>query len=392
MVTVSPVTGHGDRARRGGFVATTLAILAVLLLPAGAVTSAAASSELQGALDAVVDTGIPGAVAVSRGYGSVRRLTAGTSVLGEDRPIRQHDSFRIASIAKTFSAVLTLQLVDSGRIDLDDTVEKWLPGLLKHGKRITVAQLMQHTSGLPDYVKDEAFLDEFVADLTARWHPREVLSFVAEKPLHFKPGTKYEYSDSDNIVLGLLVKRVTHGSYTQALRRGILRPVGMPDTSLPHDTALSRPFVHGYQFEDGKGKGELIDSTKAVTPSAAWASGGMVSTLSDLTKFWRALLRGRLISPDLLDVMVTDLVEGGGSPLGPGRNQSGLGIFAWTMRCGTLYGHTGSFPGYQTFSGATRDGSVSVVVMANATSPSQRGTRAQTRAYREAACAAIRAG
>ena len=368
-----------------------LAALAVSL-PAGVTSSPAATNELQGALNAVVDTGIPGAAAVSRGYGSVRLLRTGTASLGDERPIRLHDSFRIASVAKTFSAVLTLQLVDAGRIKLDDTVEDWLPGLLKHGKRVTVAQMLQHTSGLPDYVKDEAFLDEFVADLKARWHPREVLSFVAEKPLEFKPGSKYEYSDTDNIVLGLLVKRVSHTSYTRALRRGILRPAGMPDTFLPHDTALPRPFIRGYQFDDGNGRGELVDFSRAINPSAAWASGGIVSTLSDLSRFWRALLRGRLISPELLDLMVSDLVEGGGSPLGPGRNQSGLGIFAWTMRCGTLYGHTGSFPGYQTFSGATRDGSVSVVVLANGTAPSQRGTRAQTRAYREAACAAIRAG
>jgi D-alanyl-D-alanine carboxypeptidase len=301
------------------------------------------------------------------------------------------DSFRIASVTKTFTAVLTVQLAGEGRLQLDDTVAHWLPGLLAHGRDITIAELLQHTSGLPDYVKDSAFLAKLGADLKRRWYPRRVIAFVADQRLEFRPGSEYDYSDTDNLVLGLLVKRVTHGSYAQALRRRILRPLGMHDTFLARNTSLPRPFVHGYQFDDGNGKGRLLDFTHAVSPSAAWASGAMVSTLSDLSRFWRALLGGRLVRPGLLRQMLSHTLAGGGSPLGPGDNRAGLGIFAWSMKCGTLYGHTGSFPGYQTFSGATRDGSASVVVLANATQASSKGARRQTKAYREAACEAIRA-
>jgi D-alanyl-D-alanine carboxypeptidase len=203
--------------------------------------------------------------------------------------------------------------------------------------------------------------------------------------LLFRPGSRYRYSDTDNVVAGLVIERVTHRPYATVLRQLLLRPLGLNATFLPNGTSLPRPFVHGYQFDAG----QLEDVTHALSPTGAWASGGMVSDLRDLSRFWQALMAGRLFKRALVSQMLAHLIPGGGQPLGPGRNSSGLGMFAWRMPCGTLYGHTGSFPGYQLLTGATRDGRSSIVVLATATAASPQAMALQTQAYQQAACQAL---
>jgi D-alanyl-D-alanine carboxypeptidase len=337
-----------------------------------------------------VDAGIPGAAAVRRGPDRVHLVTVGVRQRGHQRPIGLHDSFRIASVTKTFGAVLVAQLAGEGRLRLSDKVSRWLPGLLAHGDEITIAQLLQHTSGLPDYLLDPDFL-QASSNLLRRWRPQELLAYVSSDPLLFAPGSRYHYSDSDNIVIGLIVERVTGTSFARVLRQRIFRPLRLRETFLPTGTALENPFVHGYQYEDLDGRGPLVDFSRAISPTFAGASGAIVSTLADLSRFWTGLFGGRLVKPSLLRRMTTHLVAGGGQPLGPGRNLSGLGIFAWRMPCGTLFGHTGNFPGYQLLSGATRNGRAAIVVLANATGASGRAQRLQAAAYRKAACEAIRA-
>ena len=235
-------------------------------------------------------------------------MTAGSASLEDERSLAPDDRFRIASVTKAFTDAVVMELVEEGMLPLDDTVEDWAPGLLAEGDSITVRQLLGHTSGLPDYTKDDGFIEAFVAgeDLT----PRQIVSFVSSEPLAFEPGTTYEYSDTDNIVLGLIIEFATGSSYEEELRTRVLEPLDLQDTVLPEGTAMPDPHARGYQYEPGsEGGGEPEDVFTALDPSAAWASGALVSTPSNLSRFFGDLLSGQLIGEEELEQM-KEAVEG----------------------------------------------------------------------------------
>ena len=169
--------------------------------------------EVQSALEQAVAAGIPGIALEIQGPEGSEFLTAGDASLEDERPLTSEDRFRIASVTKAFTAVVVMELVEEGTLSLDDTVEDWAPGLLAEGDSITVRYLLGHTSGLADYTKDEEFVEAFVAgeDLP----PSQLVSFVSIEPLAFEPGTTYEYSDTDNIVLGLIIEFATGSSYEE---------------------------------------------------------------------------------------------------------------------------------------------------------------------------------
>lgn len=343
--------------------------------------------EMQSALDQAVAAGIPGiALEIKRPEGS-EFLTAGSASLEDERSLASDDHFRIASVTKAFTAAVVMELVEEETLSLDDTVEDWAPGLLAEGDSITGRQLLGHTSGLPDYTKDDGFIEAFVAgeDLP----PQRIVSFVASEPLAFEPGTKYEYSDTDNIVLGIIVEAATGSSYEQELRSRVLEPLGLQATILPKGTAMPDPHAEGYQYApESQGTGEPDDMTTALDPAAAWASGALVSTPGDLSRFFGSLLGGELVGEDELDQM-KETLAGEGSPSGPGTKRAGLGIFSYELPCGEVWGHTGQFPGYQVFGAATPDGRGGLAMMANATGISEEANEALVYAQELASCRAL---
>lgn len=351
-------------------------------------TTVPSSEEVQSALEQAVAAGIPGiAVEIRSPEGNSEFLTAGTASVEDERPLTPEDRFRIASVTKAFTAAVVMELVEEGTLSLDDSVERWAPGLLAEGDSITVRQLLGHTSGLPDYTKDEAFFEAFVAgeDLP----PQKLVSFVSSEPLAFKPGTKYEYSDTDNIVLGIIVEAATGRSYEQELRSRVLEPLGLQGTVLPDDPAMPEPHAQGYQYPpESEGAGEPENVTTALDPSAAWASGALVSTPDDLSRFFGGLLGGELVGEDSLDQM-EETLAGEGSPSGPGTKRAGLGIFSYELPCGKVWGHTGQFPGYQAFGAATPDGRGGLTMMANATGISEEANEALVHAQELAVCRAL---
>ncbi len=179
--------------------------------------------DLQTALEEAVAAGVPGIALAIRSPEGGEFLAAGDASLEQPRPLGPEDRFRIASVTKAFTAAVVMQQIEEGRLSLDDTVERWVPGLLAKGDAITVRNLLGHTSGLPEYTKGEKFIEAFTSgeDLS----PREIVSFVSSKPLAFEPGTRYEYSDTDNIVLGLIIEAASGRSYEQELHSRILEPV-----------------------------------------------------------------------------------------------------------------------------------------------------------------------
>jgi D-alanyl-D-alanine carboxypeptidase len=348
---------------------------------------APSQEEVQSALEQAVAAGIPGIALEIQGREGSEFLTAGSASLENEQPLTSEDTFRIASVTKAFTAAVVMELVEEGALSLDDTVEQWAPGLLAEGDSITVRHLLGHTSGLADYTKDENFFEAFVAgeDLP----PQQLVSFVSSESLAFEPGTQYEYSDTDNIVLGMIVEAAAGRSYEQELSSRVLDPMELQATVLPNSPEMPDPHAEGYQYDpESEGAGELENVTTALDPSAAWASGALVSTSSDLSRFFRGLLGGELVDEGTLEQM-KETLAGEGDPSGPGTKRAGLGIFSYELPCGEVWGHTGQFPGYQAFGAATPDGSGALAMMANATQISEEANEALVYAQELAVCRAL---
>ncbi len=305
--------------------------------------------------------GPPGALALVQIGDRVHVQTSGVADLASRRPIAPGDTIRIASISKAFNGAVALALVSDGRLSLGDTIGARLHGLPSAWGPVTLDQLLQHTSGLPDYTKSPAFLAALQANPEASMTPTQLLSYAVGEPLVFPPGTRYDYSDTDNIVVGLMIEAATGTSYQSAITTSVTAPLGLTRTLLPTGTALAPPFVRGYAVDPGH---PTEDVTTALNPVLAWASGGMVSTPSELNTFMRAYVRGALFdAPTRADQL--RFVPGSSGPPGPGTNAAGLALYRYETPCGTVYGHTGNYPGYTVFAASTPDGSRSTVVVVN---------------------------
>ncbi len=274
------------------------------------------------------------------------RFTArsGVAEFGTTKPVPTDGRFRAGSITKTFVSTVVLQLVGEGEVALDEPIGSYLPGLLPDGDKITVRNLLQHTSGLYNYTSALP-LDPagFETIRFKHWDPRDLVALATAKPLDFPPGTQWKYSNTNYVVAGLLIEKITGRPYAKAVEQRILRPLGLHGTSLPGDRVdVPGPHAHGYYTVDGK----VVDITR-LNPSAAYSAGEIVATTADLDRFIDALLDGRLLRPAELAELTKALPFTGGY---------GLGIEANQLPCGvTVYGHSGGIPGYSSFMGSTRD-------------------------------------
>jgi D-alanyl-D-alanine carboxypeptidase len=253
-------------------------------------------------------------------------------------------------------------VVASGDLSLDDTIGEWLPTLPAAWSAVTLRQLLQHTSGVPDFSQSKEFKEAFAASLQTPPPHAELLSYVAADPLRFRPGSKYRYSNSDNIAVALMVEAATGTSYLDELSTRVFVPLGLTSTSLPDDSALPTPFVHGYALEPGT---PPEDVSTAFAAGWTWASGGVVSTPADANRFVRGYASGATTNPATLAAQRA-FVPGHSEPPGPGRNSAGLAIFRYRTPCGTVYGHTGNTAGFTQFIAANGAGTRSVSVSVNA--------------------------
>jgi D-alanyl-D-alanine carboxypeptidase len=339
------------------------AMLFALPAAAAARSAPAADRALDRSLAALVaaDGGPPGVVSVVHRPGDRRLHRAGVARVG-GRPIRFGDKMRIASAAKAFSGAVALSLVKRDRLALGDTIGEILPGLPRRWHRVTLAQALQHTSGLPDFSESPGFHRHLHRAPKRSVSSRRLLAYVKHPKLHFRPGLRYRYSNSDNVVVALMAEAVTHRSYERNLRRLVYRPLKLTGTSLPSGTRMPRPFMHGYDIDQADGS--IEDLTEVFAAGLAWASGGIVSTPADLDRFARGYASGRLATPDLVQRQ-RRVVAGLSDPPGPGRTAAGMAIFRYRTRCGTVWGHTGNTAGYTQFFAATADGRRSVTMSAS---------------------------
>jgi D-alanyl-D-alanine carboxypeptidase len=341
-------------------------VVAALGLPARAPAAAPNPPALQQALDRLVTDGVPGAMALERRDGKERHVTAGVADLATQEPISPRDRYRIGSITKGFVSTVVLQLVAERRLSLDDTVERWLPGVVPNGAAITVRELMNHTSGLADYI-DAPFYLGLLRDPLKTWQPRELVDLAVAHPPVFAPGTSWRYSNANYVLLGMIVAAVDKASARLQLAspalevyRRIIVPLGLWHTSFPlTDPDIRGPHAHGYVIDPPPewGLPAILDMTR-LDPSMAWTAGAIVSTLDDVADFHLALFTGRLLGPGEQRELETTV------PAAPTVDY-GLGVFKVQTPCGPAWGHDGGMPTGVNISLTSPDGSHQSVLMAN---------------------------
>lgn len=362
-------TSNRQRSRQSGPRRTLTACLAGVLVvvslaaPAHAASRSDLSARVQQALDGVVEAGSPGAIALVREGGRTMQLSSGHSNLSPERPMRADLRARIGGVTKSFTATVVLQLVGEGRLAFDDTVEQWLPGVISNGEAISVRQLLNHTSGVYDYVNDPRTLAPYLAgDLTRIFDPLDGVRYAAEHGPQFAPGTALLYSNTNYLLLAMIAETITGRSIGTLLRNRIFAPLGLGHTTYPTSSQILGPHVHGYLVEEQP----PMDVT-AFSPTVSAASGAILSNADDLARFYRALLRGRLVTPRLLHQMQTiDPVATGGIPdagiLGGGW---GLGLLREDFPCGPAWGHDSESLGYMIAAWNNNSGTRQVVVIVN---------------------------
>ena len=319
-------------------------------------TESAEKARITATAQGLVDAGFPAALAaVTKADGSTVGVAVGKGNLetGEAPPL--DGEVRIGSISKTFTAVVTMQLVQEGKITFDEPIETYLPGLIRgegiDGSKITVRQLLQHTSGLPEY-SDQIGLDDPFANRDKYYSARDTLDLALSKPAAFEPGSQFKYTNTNYIVLSLLAEKVTHRPLAEQITKRIIEPLGLTHTYLPGPGEENIRGTHPHAYTRNN-QGQLEDITRQ-DPSAAGGAGAMISTPSELTKFIQATLNGTLLTQDSITEMkktveASDLIGVPGSGYG-------LGIFSMPLSCGTAWGHSGGIPGYGSYNMVGPDG------------------------------------
>ena len=359
----NPARGLRSRFAVPGAILACLATAALVAASAAAKPTDTAGNNgtgLQQDLDALVAAGAPGAILFVRDGSRTVQLAAGLSDIAQQTPIAAGDHFKIASLTKTYTATLVLQLVGEGKLSLDDTVQRRLPGVVPNGSKITIRQLLNHTSGLSDFEADPRYLKPYLAgNFAYYWSPRQLVRIgVSLKPL-FAPGRGWSYSNTNYVVAQLIVERVTGRTLGAELKRRIFLPLHLGQTTYPTKPGLPSPYAHGYML---LGDPPLTDVT-GLSPSLAPGSGGIVSTVRDVADFYRALLSGRLLKHAQLQAMKTTVSERTGKVVASGPGY-GLGIGRTGSSCGG-WGHTGELPGYEVSTAFSENGRRQAVLMMN---------------------------
>jgi D-alanyl-D-alanine carboxypeptidase len=312
---------------------------------------------LQAALDRIVATGATAALARVDSPSGSWRGSSGVIELGRPGRPSAGGQYRVGSITKTFVATVILQLAGERRLGLDDTLERWLPGAVPNGSRITIRNLLQHTSGIFNYTNILfTSIEDVLRVRYQTFRPEELVAMAVAQPPEFEPGTSWSYSNTNYILLGLIVRKVTGRPYAREVDRRILQPLRLHGTEVPGtDTTIDGPHAHGYEPIERDGQIVPLDFTD-LNPSMAYSAGEIVSTTADLNRFYRSLLSGRLLRRAQLTEMLNPVGEMG----------YGLGIYQQPLPGGpTLWGHSGGIMGFLSYSFSTPDASTQLSVSVN---------------------------
>ncbi|MFF8773379.1 serine hydrolase domain-containing protein [Kitasatospora sp. NPDC015120] len=362
---------HAQAARRHGrpamrTAAVALAGAAVVTLAPSATAAAPAGVDAQAQLQAfITDGSSTAAFAEVRQDGRrIWRGAAGTADLDTGQPVRPDGRFRIGSVTKAFVSTVVLQLVAEGRLRLDDPVEQYLPGVVPGGGAISVRQLLNHTSGLYDYLEDPRFFYQDEASLrdyaygSRRWQdhrPEQLVAIGVAHAPYFAPGQGWKYSNTNYVLAGMVIRKLTGNSWQSEVERRIVAPLHLGDTVFPaSETGLRGPHAHAYaKLPEGP-----ADITRLNT-TVADAAGNGISTPADLNRFHAALFGGKLLRPAEQAELKRTV------PTGSGTTFYGLGVAQADFGCGPLWGHDGGLPGWGTLLFGTADGKRQVALSYN---------------------------
>lgn len=373
MATTRRVRRTGSLTRVRGVALLALALSA----PCVAAQEPGSAQALKAALDSLRTTArFPGAtLGISLPGGLSMGVASGFSDTLRKVPMQATDRLLQGSVGKTYVAAIALQLVQEGTLSLDDPIAKYLGrepwfSRLPNSARITVRQLMQHTSGLVRWEFDSAATAVMRAQPFKVWTPVERLTYLFDQPAPFDAGAGWDYSDTNYIVLGMIIERITGRTFYDELRGRLLGPLGLVNT-IPSDNRRLERVVNGYagpRNDLGGYDASLVDGLFAVNPQLEWTGGGVASTSQELAHWLRILFTGRVIPKPLLDQMVA------GVPARLGPNvRYGLGMMVRDTPLGPAWGHSGFFPGYATEALYFPELDVAVAIQVNATDPYPRG-------------------
>jgi D-alanyl-D-alanine carboxypeptidase len=340
------------------------ALVALVAVPAPPAT-AEPTTDLAAALDTVIDErvkqmGVPGAVVALSIPGEIDYVEVfGVGDTATGIPMLVDDHMRIGSVTKTFTGTAVLQLVDRGRIQLSDPISRYVDGV-PNGDAITLDLLGRMRSGLPNYTDSDAFMQRLYSespsgpDAFSRT-PRQLLDWAFEQPARFAPGAEWEYSNTNTVLLGMVVETVTGIPLGDYLQQNIFGPLGMAQTTFPANGFMPGPYAHGYN----QSPGGTIFNTTLWNPSWANAAGQIVSTVADLEIWAAALGKGTLLQPATQAQRI-----GNATTVLPGLDY-GFAI----DNVGGWLGHTGDIPGYTTVSLYLPERDATMVVMVNSDIP-----------------------
>ena len=327
----------------------------------------------------LVDDGAPGVIVrVDDGSGPTIQIARQAAWTVQDHVLTPADRFHMGSNTKTMVAALVLQLVAAHTLSLDDSVQKWLPGMIPNGSAITIRMLLDHTSGLFNDVDDPGVLKAFTGQDTRIWTPTELLAAAVSHPPLFAPGAEYSYSNTGYVALSLILQKATGQSLATLVEDRIARPLGLTDTYVAAgapgtadtkladgyepDAALLAPLVPagtpaGTSFA-GPARGDYVNTTE-INYSTEWGAGDVVSSAADWARFLSAMVSGRLFPSAQVKEMETTVSEGPGT-----EERYGLGLESLVTPCGTVWGNEGQVPGYNSVDYTDGTGTRTVVVLA----------------------------
>ena len=325
--------------------------------------------ESQDALNAALEqsfseSGAPGVIAAVQTPEDTWVGTLGVADLSSEEPMSAEVHQRIGSVTKTFTVSLLLQAAADGLLSLDDTIDQYVENV-PNGDEITLRQMANMTSGIASYTFNEQWQDAFFSDPQRIWRPEELVRFGIEDSPAFDPGTEFQYSNTNTVLLGLVLEQVSGKPIGDLYREGIIEPLGLQQTSFPNaDPAFPDPHPQGYTLQ-GQEDGEPLNATDW-NPSWGWTAGGMISTVDDLLVYGRALGTGEGLLPPEQQAERLNSFPGDEVPPNSAERAYGLGLgreYGWL-------GHTGELPGFNTAVYYHPELDATVVVEVNSDIPS----------------------
>jgi D-alanyl-D-alanine carboxypeptidase len=333
-------------------------------------------ADLQARADRLIAAGVPGvSVAVLSGDQTVL-IARGVADRTTGEPMTPEHHFRVASMSKSVVASIVLQLVEEGKIALSDQVGNWLPGMLTENTEASIENLLRLESGIFNYEEDERHMAPYFAgDFEYSWSPEGLVGLAADHPAMFAPGTKFYYSNTNFVLLGLIVQKIEADTLANVVRRRITEPLGMNASSMPINSEIESPYAHGYLL----GLGDEPVDVSAISASSVFGNGNLVASARDVALFYGALARGEVVGPQQLPGMLATH---------PGVDTHyGMGVWRWDEAfppCGRFVGHDGAAPGYDGTAYSNLEGTRQYAVLTNVLAPGDVvGDETAQQAFRE---------